>query len=200
MQAMTNALTLLTFSVCLGACSPGVPEILPPASSVTRREALETSRAYTAMVWKGSSRNVRHGEDPDGIRIDTPDADAPGGHAGAWWRPGKRSTGMPYKWGGFDTPRQFAARLKADAGGGDMGTAEKQAEGDAAVSRFAAGVDCSGFVSRCWRRDAMCSCSSNGWERQKTGSWAVKQAPCPSGNAGSTFSAAPAWRRTATFP
>ena len=112
------------------------------------------------MAWKGSSRNVRHGEDPDGIRIDTPDADAPGGHAGAWWRPGKRSTGMPYKWGGFDTPRQFAARLKADAanGGapaaaGDMGTAEKQAAGDAAVSRFAAGVDCSGFVSRCWRLD-----------------------------------------------
>ena len=131
MQAMTNALTLLTFSVCLGACSPGVPEILPPASSVTRREALETSRAYTDMAWKGSSRNVRHGEDPDGIRIDTPDADASGGHAGTWWRPGKRSTGMPYKWGGFDTPRQFAARLKADAGGGgapaaagDMGTPE----------------------------------------------------------------------------
>ncbi|PNC18068.1 hypothetical protein CXU22_05365 [Akkermansia muciniphila] len=160
MQAMTNALMPLTLSVCLAACSPCVPEILPPASSVTRREALEISRAYTAMAWKGSSRNIRHGKDPDGIRIDTPDADAPGGHAGAWWRPGKCSTGMPYKWGGFDTPRQFAARLKADAasGGapaaaGDMGTAEKQAAGDAAVSRFAAGVDCSGFVSRCWRLD-----------------------------------------------
>ncbi|MFR4222965.1 MAG: hypothetical protein ACLT38_04435 [Akkermansia sp.] len=51
--------------------------------------------------------------------------------------------------GGFDTPRQFSERLKADAanGGlpaaaGDMGTPEKQAAGDAAVSRFAAGVDC----------------------------------------------------------
>lgn len=62
------------------------------------------------------------------------------------------------KWGGFDTPRQFAERLKADAanGGapprpGTMGTPEKQAAGDAAASRFAAGVDCSGFVSRCWR-------------------------------------------------
>lgn len=84
MQAMTNALMPLTLSVCLAACSPCVPEILPPASSVTRREALEISRAYTAMAWKGSSRNIRHGKDPDGIRIDTPDADAPGGHAGAW--------------------------------------------------------------------------------------------------------------------
>lgn len=42
-----------------------------------------------------------------------------------------------------------ASRLQA----GDMGTPEKQAAGDAAVSRFAAGVDCSGFVSRCWRLD-----------------------------------------------
>lgn len=160
MQPMTNTLMMLTLSVCLGACSPCVPEILPPASSVTRREALETSRAYTAMAWKGTARNIRHGEDEDGIRIDTPDAAASRAHAGAWWQPGKRSTGMPYKWGGFDTPRQFAARLKADAanGGapaaaGDMGTVEKQAAGDGAVSRFAAGVDCSGFVSRCWRLD-----------------------------------------------
>lgn len=48
--------------------------------------------------------------------------------------------------GRFDTPRQFAARLKADtvnggapAAAGDMVTPEKQAAGDAAASRFAAG-------------------------------------------------------------
>ncbi|MFR1411523.1 MAG: hypothetical protein ACLSUW_03965 [Akkermansia sp.] len=29
-----------------------------------------------------------------------------------------RSIGMPYKWGGFDTPRQFSERLKADAANG----------------------------------------------------------------------------------
>lgn len=89
MQSMTNTLTLLTLSACLGACVPGAPEILPPASSVTRREALETSRAYTSMAWRGSPRNVRHGTDEDGIRIDTPDASAAGGHAGAWWRPAR---------------------------------------------------------------------------------------------------------------
>lgn len=157
---MAHALTLLVFSACLGACAPGIPEIPPPASSVTRREALAASRAYTSMIWRGSLRNVRHGTDGDGIRTDTPDASAAGDDAGAWWKPGMRSIGMPYKWGGFDTPRQFSERLKADAanGGapaaaGDMGTPEKQAAGDAAVSRFAAGVDCSVFVSRCWRLD-----------------------------------------------
>ena len=28
MQSMTNTLTLLTLSACLGACVPGAPEIL----------------------------------------------------------------------------------------------------------------------------------------------------------------------------
>ena len=105
---MTNALTLLVFSACLGACAPGIPEIPPPASSVTRRETLAASRAYTSMIWRGSLRNVRHGTDGDGIRTDTPDASAAGYDAGAWWKPGMRSIGMPYKWGGFDTPRQFS--------------------------------------------------------------------------------------------
>lgn len=181
---MTNALTLLVFSACLGACAPGIPEIPPPASSVTRREALAASRAYTSMIWRGSLRNVRHGTDGDGIRTDTPDASAAGYDAGAWWKPGMRSIGMPYKWGGFDTPRQFSERLKADtangglpAAAGDMGTPEKQAAGDAAVSRFAAGVDCSGFVSRCWRLDrpfstrelpALCTRLPS-WEDLRTG-------------------------------
>lgn len=127
---------------------------------------------------------VRHGEDEDGVRIDTPDADAPGGHAGTWRHLGKRSTGMPYKWGGFDTPRQFAGRLNADtanggapAAAGDMVTPEKQAAGDAATSRFAAGVGCSGFVSRCWRLDrpfstrelpALCT-QLPSWEDLRTG-------------------------------
>lgn len=115
---MAHALTLLVFSACLGACAPGIPEIPPPASSVTRREALAASRAYTSMIWRGSLRNVRHGTDGDGIRTDTPDASAAGDDAGAWWKPGMRSIGMPYKWGGFDTPRQFSERLKADAANG----------------------------------------------------------------------------------
>ena len=55
-------------------------------------------------------------------------------------------------------------------------TPEKQAEGDDAVSRFAAGVDCSGFVSRCWRlsrpwstRELPSLCTPLGWEELRTG-------------------------------
>lgn len=165
------------------ACTPPAPEIPSPAPTVTRAEALRASRAYTELAWQGTRGNIRHGNDADGIRIDTPDAVTPDLSPGAWWRPGRRSTGMPYKWGGFDTPRQFAGRLKRDAqnegrpaAAGDMGTPEKQAGGDAAVSRFAAGVDCSGFVSRCWRlsrpwstRELPALCAPLDWEDLRTG-------------------------------
>ncbi len=134
---------------------------IPKANGdVTRGEALMISQAYTDMKWKGSTANIRHGNDPDGIRIDTPDAVSPLAPANSWWKPETLSTGMPYKWGGFDTPRQFIARLNQPVlsgsipiAAGDMGTAAKQKAGDDAVSRFAGGIDCSGFVSRCWRLD-----------------------------------------------
>lgn len=77
-----------------------VPDIPSAAPTVTRVEALRTSRAYTDLAWRGTRRNIRHGTDPEGIRIDTPDASSSGTHAGAWWKPGTRSAGMPYKWAG----------------------------------------------------------------------------------------------------
>lgn len=144
----------------LAACSPAVRDIPGPSAGVTRQEALRISRAYTEMRWTGNVQNVRHGCDPEGIRIDTPDVTRPNSTVGSWWFPGAAATGMPYKWGGFDTPRQFVARLaqtpcpgEMPVAAGDMGTVEKQQAGDAVVSRFAAGVDCSGFISRCWRLD-----------------------------------------------
>lgn len=74
-------------SAALFSCSPPVPDIPPAAPTVTRTEALRTSRAYTNLAWRGTRHNVRHGTDPDGIRIDTPDASVSGAHAGAWWKP-----------------------------------------------------------------------------------------------------------------
>ncbi len=49
---------------------------------------------------------------------------------------------VPYKWGGFNTIAQFDEGLKNGKFAGD-----KHTQG---VSREAVGVDCSGFVSRCW--------------------------------------------------
>ncbi len=57
---------------------------------------------------------------------------------------------MPYKWGGFDTPTSFQQGLDAGKAAGDVFTPEKRQLLHRAVSDHAVGVDCSGFVSRCW--------------------------------------------------
>ena len=96
-------------------------------------------------------KNTRHGRDGASIEIHTPDR--PGGHGDPLadcWQPGTTNTGVPYKWGGFDTPARFDAGVRAGRAAGDVYTAEKRRKGGAAVSAEAVGIDCSGFVSRCW--------------------------------------------------
>lgn len=83
--------------------------------------------------------------------MQTPDSDLQGqGYQGGWWRAGQPAKGMPYQWGGFDTPESFASSLARGQVAGDISTPTKRKLGDTVVSRHAAGIDCSGFVSRCW--------------------------------------------------
>jgi hypothetical protein len=98
-----------------------------------------------------SEANVRHGTDAQGITVDTPDVSyqKPGAVPG-WWRPQEWNTGVPYQWGGFATPEEFDRGLAAGLAAGDVYTLEKRRLLDAAVSQEATGIDCSGFVSRCW--------------------------------------------------
>ena len=153
-------LTLSTAAIillCAGCTQPwqmtGSIEIPPPAKSVTRQEVLNTAFKYITLEWKAEKRHSLHGKDPHGQWVDTPDAAAQSTLGSAmWWKVGQ-NVGMPYKWGGFDTPAQFLQRLQQDpvVYAGDYASDAKVAGGDDAVSEYAAGVDCSGFVSRCWR-------------------------------------------------
>ena len=132
----------------LGSCRSTGPD----GATVSRADVLSTARSYTALTWQAEKRHALHGTGPDGQRIDTPDALHP--HTtqpGFWWKTGT-NTGMPYKWGGFDTPEEFTRRLAAETVvyAGDYASADKVRGGDDAVSRYAAGIDCSGLVSRCW--------------------------------------------------
>jgi len=126
-----------------------------PAGSVKRHEAIAIADSYVRHRWRPTALNVFHGRDENGIRVDTPDAhyDA-GAGGGGWWQPGKINTGLPYKWGGFDTPEQFDAALKRGLMAGDVYSDEKRALDNEAVSDLCAGIDCSGFISRCWRLSA----------------------------------------------
>lgn len=142
-------LLLLGAVLCLlGSCRSTGPD----GATITRPEVLTNARKYTALTWQGKRRHAMHGTAPDGQRIDTPDALFPGEkQKGFWWKEGQ-NIGMPYKWGGFDTPEQFTRRLEEESVvyAGDYASANKVAGGDASVSRYAAGIDCSGLVSRCW--------------------------------------------------
>lgn len=122
------------------------------AQTVTRAEALEIGESFVTHSWQAAPVHVRHGRDAAGVEIHTPDRD--GGHAQpatAAWVVASLNIGVPYKWGGFDTPEKFDAGLKKGKAAGDLYTAEKRRMGGSAVSGDAVGIDCSGFVSRCWK-------------------------------------------------
>lgn len=126
-----------------------VPE--PAPSRVTRAKVMEIAERYLRLEWKARPKNILHGTDAAGIRIDTPDVSyQPKSGSPGWWHTGTRNEGMPYKWGGFDTPESFLAGVKAGKAAGDLCTLEKRRLLEAAVSDRAVGIDCSGFISRCW--------------------------------------------------
>ena len=140
----------LTALCALSACTQ---QLAPnPASPVTRQQAIDIAHSYVNLKWTAEERHRMHGKDPSGQWVDTPDAAAASTIGStAWWKVGTNES-MPYKWGGFDTPEQFTARLANDdtVYAGDYASATKIAGGDDSVSTYAAGIDCSGYVSRCW--------------------------------------------------
>jgi hypothetical protein len=144
---------------------------------------MEIAHRYSQVEWMPEARHVRHGNDSAGLRVDTPDTtllfhDERGG----WWVPGKPAKSMPYKWGGFDTPESFLQGLKEGKKAGDVASLWKKKNGDAVVSSESVGIDCSGFVSRCWGLDRPYSTRElpqicerlNSWDDLRTGDILLK--------------------------
>lgn len=143
----------------LASCQTAVPksaapELVPGAadapSQITPTESLALAERYTTHPWRPFARNILHGKDWAGVLVHTPDAslnDPP--ERPGWWLPGEVNRGIPYKWGGFDDPLSFDRAIAQGAAGGDVSSPAKRRADNAAVSAAAAGVDCSGFVSRC---------------------------------------------------
>ena len=102
--------------------------------------------------WRGTTRNLLHGRDPAGIEVHTPArAGGRGTPESECWEADRENTGVPYKWGGFDSTKSFDTGLRAGKAAGDVYTSEKRKTGGASVSNAAVGIDCSGFISRCWK-------------------------------------------------
>ena len=123
---------------------PSAPSQLTPAESMTIAHDLSTH------PWRPFSKNILHGKDKSGVVVDTPDIGLdPQQPRKGWWIPGEVNTGVPYKWGGFDDPAAFDTAVANGLAAGDVSSPAKRRADNAAVSKQAAGVDCSGFVSRC---------------------------------------------------
>ncbi len=118
---------------------------------LTRQEAVATAYRYAQFTWMPEERHVRHGPDSQGIMVHTPDQSVIShGDKRGWWQPGVLAKGMPYQWGGFDTPESFLEKIAAGKKAGDIADEAKRKLGDAGTSAGSCGIDCSGFVSRCW--------------------------------------------------
>lgn len=119
-------------------------------SQVTPAESMAIARELATHPWRPFAGNILHGKDKSGILVNTPDiGHEPGGPRKGWWLPGEVNEGIPYKWGGYDGPDTFDAAIANGHAAGDVSTPAKRAADNASVSRHAAGLDCSGFVSKC---------------------------------------------------
>jgi hypothetical protein len=109
-----------------------IPQNTELASS--RLAAVRIGETYVLHKYRTTSSNLAPSNTtgPDGDIVRTP----------AWLIEGVNAK-VPYKWGGFQTIAQFDAGLVAGKYAGDIHTS--------GVSSHAVGVDCSGFVSRCWQ-------------------------------------------------
>jgi hypothetical protein len=145
-SAQIRNLLFGVFALGLGCIQPTL------AQSITRAEALKIAESYVEHRWEPSPRNLLHGKDRDGIEVHTPDRD--GGRGSPLpdcWRVNEENIGVPYKWGGLDTPQSFDVGIRAGKAAGDVYTPEKRRHAQAAVSSAAVGVDCSGFICCCWK-------------------------------------------------
>ena len=124
------------------------------AETITRSETLRIAESYINHRWPSTVRNQFHGRDSAGVEVHTPDRDSGRGSPSQdCWRVNAENIGVAYKWGGVDTPASFDSGIRAGKAAGDVYTLEKRRRGKAGVSNAAVGVDCSGFICRCWKLD-----------------------------------------------
>ncbi len=124
--------------------------------SITRMKIIEIAEAYVNHEWYPTESNVFHGFCNDCNKwVDTPDSD----YYSIGWEVDKKNIGIPYQWGGFSSLSGLDLLSEEDFDEQYTGTGEYagyihfagdiNCVGNYGCSR-ACGVDCSGFVSRCW--------------------------------------------------
>lgn len=134
-------------------------------AAVSRSSALRIGDTYVLHQYSCRAANLSpvNVTGPDGDIVRTP----------SWLISGMNAR-VPYMWGGFNTINSFDNGLLSGKYAGDINTA--------GVSGYAVGVDCSGFVSRCWQLTYHCSTSGmpnitgayGSWDEMKPGDAVLK--------------------------
>jgi hypothetical protein len=126
---------------------------------ITRDRIIEIAEGFLNHEWYPTEENIFHGTYA-GMKVDTPDRDTytdwPEDYG---WKANQPAHGLPYQWGGFSsidgynlsTPRDFDEQYTGTGAyegtvhfAGDIYTDKNY------VCSRSCGLDCSGFVSRCW--------------------------------------------------
>lgn len=154
MKFLPLACLLLAASCAPTPPQPPAPTLIPgdpsAPSQLTPAESMAIAQQLSSHPWRPFSHNILHGKDKAGVLVNTPDISLdPQLARKGWWIPGDVNAGVPYKWGGFDDPAAFDIAIANGLAAGDVSSPAKRRADNAAVSKQAAGVDCSGFVSRC---------------------------------------------------
>jgi hypothetical protein len=124
---------------------------------ISRDRIMEIAEAFLHHEWYPTENNIFHGTYV-GREVDTPDRDTytdwPEDHG---WKANQPAFGLPYQWGGFSSidgynmssPKDFDEQYTGTGlfngnihFAGDINSAD--------YTTRACGLDCSGFVSRCW--------------------------------------------------
>jgi len=126
---MQARLWLLLLSVGLIPAAPQHDQtrVIARLPLTTRAEIIARAKTFSGHTWTCSEPNL-HASCSKNYRSD--------------WKPGERVTGIPYCWGGADSPETFDKKI---AKGLAAGAHERNG-----VLSCAAGIDCSGFVCFCW--------------------------------------------------
>lgn len=137
--------------------APAPRNLAPPAKQeregralepITRPKVIELARAFLTQEWTLAENNYEQPDLPDECNK----AESLYWSRPSWVRKdliGQTMTRIPYRWGGFDDPTVYVKRLGEGSVAGSVCTCRDSSHNDCIVDR-AAGVDCSGFISRAW--------------------------------------------------
>ena len=114
-----------------------------------RKNVIEMGFEFVHLMWTPTEKNQYHGDDKDGVLVNTPNADYSSAKypTCGWWRANASNQGIPYKWGGCCTIVEFQQGISDGKFAGNIVDIPQKGK---STSQYCIGVDCSGFVSVCW--------------------------------------------------